>query len=150
VDLQRLEAALRRSRADAAWVGWGFVAERPEFAELCERLGIVFIGPTAAAMRRLGDKIASKRLADDLGVPLAPWSGGCGGRVGGGGRGAAGRSPGAGRRGSAPGCSSGPVRAAVAVGCAGSTGRRPWARRSRRPAGRRARPSAPRPSSWSG
>ena len=76
VDLQRLEAALRRSRADAAWVGWGFVAERPEFAELCERLGIVFIGPTAAAMRRLGDKIASKRLADDLGVPLAPWSGG--------------------------------------------------------------------------
>ncbi|HXM58122.1 MAG TPA: carboxyl transferase domain-containing protein [Candidatus Dormibacteraeota bacterium] len=76
VDLGRLEEALRRSRAEAAWVGWGFVAERPEFAELCERLGVVFIGPSACAMRRLGDKIASKRLAEGLGVPLAPWSGG--------------------------------------------------------------------------
>ncbi|HSR24505.1 MAG TPA: biotin carboxylase N-terminal domain-containing protein, partial [Candidatus Eisenbacteria bacterium] len=76
VDMERLESALRRSRADAAWVGWGFVAERPEFAELCERLGVVFIGPGACAMRRLGDKIASKRLAEELAVPLAPWSGG--------------------------------------------------------------------------
>jgi acetyl/propionyl-CoA carboxylase alpha subunit/acetyl-CoA carboxylase carboxyltransferase component len=76
VDMRRLEDALRRSRADAAWVGWGFVAERPEFAELCERLGVLFIGPSARAMRRLGDKIASKRLAEELGVPLTPWSGG--------------------------------------------------------------------------
>ena len=76
VDLAQLERALLRSRADAAWVGWGFVAERPEFAELCERLGVVFIGPSACAMRRLGDKVASKRLAGELAVPLAPWSGG--------------------------------------------------------------------------
>ena len=33
------------TRADAAWVGWGFVAEHPAFAELCERLGIAFVGP---------------------------------------------------------------------------------------------------------
>jgi acetyl/propionyl-CoA carboxylase alpha subunit/acetyl-CoA carboxylase carboxyltransferase component len=76
LDHARLEAALRESRADAAWVGWGFVAEQPEFAELCERIGIVFIGPSARAMRLLGDKIGSKRLGRDLGVPLAPWSGG--------------------------------------------------------------------------
>jgi acetyl/propionyl-CoA carboxylase alpha subunit len=76
VDMQRLEDALRRCRADAAWVGWGFVAERPEFAELCERIGVVFVGPSGCAMRRLGDKIASKRLAEELAVPLAPWSGG--------------------------------------------------------------------------
>ena len=45
LDYESLERALTESRADAAWVGWGFVAEHPEFAELCERLGIVFVGP---------------------------------------------------------------------------------------------------------
>ena len=76
LDLAALERALTAARADAAWVGWGFVAELPEFAELCERLGIVFIGPDAGIMRLLGDKIAAKRVAQDAGVPIAPWSGG--------------------------------------------------------------------------
>ena len=58
------------------WVGWGFVAEDPEFAELCRRLGIVFIGPEPEVMRRLADKIAAKQLAEAAGVPVLPWSGG--------------------------------------------------------------------------
>ena len=45
LDYARLERALVETGADAAWVGWGFVAEHPAFAELCERLGIVFVGP---------------------------------------------------------------------------------------------------------
>ncbi|MGH3425068.1 MAG: acetyl/propionyl/methylcrotonyl-CoA carboxylase subunit alpha, partial [Nocardioidaceae bacterium] len=69
-----LERALRESGVDAAWVGWGFVAEDPAFAELCERLGITFVGPSADAMRRLGDKIGSKLLAEEVDVPVAPWS----------------------------------------------------------------------------
>ena len=69
-----LERALRETRADAAWVGWGFVAEDPSFAELCERVGVTFIGPSAEAMRRLGDKIGSKLIAEEVGVPVAPWS----------------------------------------------------------------------------
>ena len=76
LDYPRLERALVASGADAAWVGWGFVAEHAEFAELCERLGIVFIGPTAAVMRRLADKISAKRLAEEAGLPVAPWSNG--------------------------------------------------------------------------
>ena len=76
LDLAALERALVDSTADAAWVGWGFVAERPEFAELCERLGIVFIGPSAEVMRRLGDKIGAKLLAEQADVPVAAWSGG--------------------------------------------------------------------------
>jgi acetyl/propionyl-CoA carboxylase alpha subunit/acetyl-CoA carboxylase carboxyltransferase component len=76
LDLDRLEEALVRTRADAAWVGWGFVAERPEFVELCDRLGVTFIGPPAAVMRRLGDKITSKQVAEAADVPVAPWSGG--------------------------------------------------------------------------
>ena len=76
LDYDRLERALTETRADAAWVGWGFVAEHPAFAELCDRLGIVFVGPEADVMRALGDKIEAKKLAEEAGVPVAPWSGG--------------------------------------------------------------------------
>ncbi len=74
LDLAVLERALRETGADAAWVGWGFVAEDPAFAELCERLGVTFVGPSADAMRRLGDKIGAKLIAEEAGVPVAPWS----------------------------------------------------------------------------
>jgi acetyl/propionyl-CoA carboxylase alpha subunit/4'-phosphopantetheinyl transferase EntD len=76
VDLERLEQALCVTRADAAWVGWGFVAEQPAFAQLCARLGVTFVGPSPAVMRLLGDKIAAKQLAERAGVPVVPWSGG--------------------------------------------------------------------------
>jgi acetyl/propionyl-CoA carboxylase alpha subunit/acetyl-CoA carboxylase carboxyltransferase component len=76
LDHAELERALLASRADAVWVGWGFVAEDPAFAELCRRLGMLFIGPSPEAMRMLGDKIEAKLLAEKSGVPVAPWSGG--------------------------------------------------------------------------
>ena len=76
LDYDELERALTETHADAAWVGWGFVAEHPEFAELCERLGIVFVGPDADVMRALGDKVEGKRLAEKADVPVAAWSGG--------------------------------------------------------------------------
>jgi acetyl/propionyl-CoA carboxylase alpha subunit/acetyl-CoA carboxylase carboxyltransferase component len=76
LDYDALERALRETGAEAAWVGWGFVAEHPAFAELCERLGVVFVGPSSETMRLLGDKIRSKQLAEAAGVPVAPWSGG--------------------------------------------------------------------------
>ena len=76
LDHGALERALIQTRADAAWVGWGFVAEQPEFADLCARLGILFIGPDPAVMRLVGDTIAAKRLAEACGVPVAPSSGG--------------------------------------------------------------------------
>src|SRR5712671_5667579 len=76
LDYAELERALRACRADAVWPGWGFGSEKAEFAELCDRLGIIFIGPSAEVMRRLGDKIESKLLAERAEVPLASWSGG--------------------------------------------------------------------------
>ena len=75
LDLEAIERALVAARADAAWVGWGPLSERPELVELCERLGIVFVGPDSGVMRLAGDKVASKRLAEEAGVPVAPWSG---------------------------------------------------------------------------
>ncbi|MBV9001005.1 MAG: hypothetical protein JO304_18225, partial [Solirubrobacterales bacterium] len=75
LDLEALERALRASRADAAWVGWGLMAEQPEFAELCERLVIVFVGPRPGAMRLLEDEVAAKQLAERVGIRVAPPSG---------------------------------------------------------------------------
>jgi len=75
LDYERLERALTAAKVDAVWVGWGFVAEHAEFAELCERLHLVFVGPNSRAMRRLGDKISAKRLAEDAGLSVSPWSG---------------------------------------------------------------------------
>ena len=74
LDLVVLERALLDTGADAVWVGWGFVAEDPTFVDLCDRLGVCFIGPTADSMRKLGDKIGSKLIAEEVGVPVAPWS----------------------------------------------------------------------------
>jgi len=74
LNLAALERALVETKADAAWVGWGFVAEDPAFAELCDRIGVTFVGPSAEAMRKLGDKIGAKLIAEEVGVPVAPWS----------------------------------------------------------------------------
>ncbi|MCW2716464.1 carboxyl transferase domain-containing protein [Pseudonocardia sp.] len=74
LDYAELERALRVARADAVWPGWGFVSEKADFARLCRDLDIVFIGPSPEVMERLGDKIAAKMLAEEVGVPLAAWS----------------------------------------------------------------------------
>ena len=74
LDLDLLGKALVETGADAAWVGWGFVAEDPAFAELCEKIGVAFVGPSPDAMRKLGDKIGAKLIAEEVGVPVAPWS----------------------------------------------------------------------------
>ncbi|MGI5128542.1 carboxyl transferase domain-containing protein [Pseudonocardia sp. CA-107938] len=76
LDYAELARALRECDADAVWPGWGFVSEKSDFARMCRQLGIVFIGPSPEVMERLGDKIASKKLAEEVGVPMAAWSGG--------------------------------------------------------------------------
>ena len=76
LDYERLERALVATGAEAVWPGWGFVSERADFVDMCERLGITFIGPSGDMMRKLGDKITSKLLAEESKLPVAPWSGG--------------------------------------------------------------------------
>ena len=79
LDHAELERALQASGADAVWVGWGFVAEDAAFAELCARLDITFIGPSPEAMRRLGDKVEAKLMAEASNVPGRPVVGRSGG-----------------------------------------------------------------------
>jgi acetyl/propionyl-CoA carboxylase alpha subunit/acetyl-CoA carboxylase carboxyltransferase component len=76
VDYGVLERALAQARAEAVWVGWGFVAEHAQFADLCREMGTIFIGPDGEVMRRLGDKIAAKRLAEKARIGVAEWSNG--------------------------------------------------------------------------
>lgn len=69
---EKILEACKCSSADAVHPGYGFLSENAEFSELCATNGLAFIGPSAAAMRRIGSKIEAKQLAVAQGVPIAP------------------------------------------------------------------------------
>lgn len=58
--------------ADAIHPGFGFLSENADFAEACEKAGLIFIGPSAKSIRLLGDKVSCKALALQVGLPLVP------------------------------------------------------------------------------
>jgi pyruvate carboxylase len=62
----------REAGADAIHPGYGLLSENPDFVEACDAAGIVFIGPTAATMRALGDKASARQVAIAAGVPVIP------------------------------------------------------------------------------
>lgn len=66
--------ALLDAKCEAVWLGWGFLAEDAVFVAMLEKAGLLSLGPSAQAMALLGDKIAAKKLAEDAGVPVVPWS----------------------------------------------------------------------------
>ncbi len=70
--IDRIVQACCSTGADAVHPGYGFLSERPDFARALADAGIAFIGPDAAAMAAMGDKIASKRLAAAAGVSTVP------------------------------------------------------------------------------
>jgi 3-methylcrotonyl-CoA carboxylase alpha subunit len=65
-------AAARASGAQAIHPGYGFLSENAAFAEACEKAGLVFIGPPAAAIRAMGSKSEAKRLMEKAKVPTVP------------------------------------------------------------------------------
>ena len=70
LDVGRVVAAAKVTGCDALHPGYGFLSERPELAAACEEEGVIFIGPSAAAMRRSGDKATARALAKELDVPI--------------------------------------------------------------------------------
>jgi urea carboxylase len=75
LDAEAVIAAAKQTGAQAIHPGYGFLSENADFAEACERAGIVFIGPTAAQMRQFGLKHRSKEIALASDVPLLPGTG---------------------------------------------------------------------------
>ena len=70
--VDKLIDAARRAGAEAVHPGYGFLAERPDFAEACLDAGLVFIGPPAAAISVMGDKQAARETVKAAGVPVVP------------------------------------------------------------------------------
>src|SRR5579883_2490907 len=69
---EKMIEVARQSGAEAIHPGYGFLSENAAFAEACEAAGIVFIGPSAAAMRAMGSKSEAKRLMTEARVPVVP------------------------------------------------------------------------------
>lgn len=74
LNIPRIIAAAEITGAEAIHPGYGFLAENAEFAEICERSNIVFIGPTPEQIRVMGDKARARRTMEELGVPVIPGS----------------------------------------------------------------------------
>jgi 3-methylcrotonyl-CoA carboxylase alpha subunit len=72
LSIDRLIEAAKSSAAQCIHPGYGFLSENADFAEACARVGIVFVGPPAAAIRTMGLKDSAKALMEKAGVPIVP------------------------------------------------------------------------------
>ncbi|MCX6625001.1 MAG: ATP-grasp domain-containing protein [Acidobacteria bacterium] len=72
LNIERILAAASATRAEAIHPGYGFLSENAAFASACQAAGIVFIGPSAAAIRSMGSKTEGRRLAKAGGAPTVP------------------------------------------------------------------------------
>ena len=71
LDAHQVVAAALATGCDAIHPGYGFLAENPDFARLCEAKELIFVGPSPEALELFGDKLKARDLAERLGVPLA-------------------------------------------------------------------------------
>eukprot|EP00667_Euglena_gracilis_P012227 EG_transcript_12535 len=72
LDIPDIIRAAQEAQVDAIHPGYGFLSEKPEFVRACEEAGIIFLGPTAEAMDRLGSKTEARILAESLQIPTVP------------------------------------------------------------------------------
>ncbi|MEO5343423.1 MAG: acetyl-CoA carboxylase biotin carboxylase subunit [Gammaproteobacteria bacterium SHHR-1] len=74
LNVHRIANLAASTGCDAVHPGYGFLSENPELAEACERRGIVFIGPSAEVIRRMGDKTEARQAMVAAGLPVTPGS----------------------------------------------------------------------------
>lgn len=72
LNAERVIEAARAANADAVHPGYGFLSERRHFARACEEAGLVFVGPAADALDRMGSKTGARKLMIAAGVPIVP------------------------------------------------------------------------------
>ena len=72
LDINTIIRIAKEKNVDAIHPGYGFLSENPDFVDACEKNGITFIGPSSSLMRKMGDKISSKKIAIEANVPIIP------------------------------------------------------------------------------
>ncbi len=70
--VDKIVEAAKRAGAEAIHPGYGFLSENPALADACEAAGVVFVGPSAAAIRAMGSKSSAKAIMAQAGVPITP------------------------------------------------------------------------------
>lgn len=75
LDIDSILRVAREARADAIHPGYGFLSENPDFATACRDAGLIFVGPPAPVMIKLGNKVSARALAESAGVPVMPATG---------------------------------------------------------------------------
>jgi acetyl-CoA carboxylase, biotin carboxylase subunit len=75
LNIPAIISAAEVTGADSVHPGYGFLAENDEFAGVCERCGLTFIGPSSGLMRQMGDKVRARHLMSEAGVPVLPGTG---------------------------------------------------------------------------
>jgi acetyl-CoA carboxylase biotin carboxylase subunit len=78
LNISSVVAAAETTGCEAVHPGYGFLAENPDFVRACEENDLVFVGPDADVMARMGDKVEAKRELAEAGVPLVPGTGAVG------------------------------------------------------------------------
>ena len=74
LNINRIVDLAINTGADAIHPGYGFLSENPKFPEVCEKRGVIFIGPSSKTIAMMGDKIESKKLMRSVGVPVVEGS----------------------------------------------------------------------------
>ncbi len=74
LNIPAIISAAEITNVDAIHPGYGFLAESPQFAEICEACNIKFIGPRASVIRLMGDKVEARRAMTEAGLPVLPGS----------------------------------------------------------------------------
>ena len=72
IDIEKVISAVEETKANAVHPGYGFLSENAKFARALSDIGVTFIGPPERAIKSMGDKITSKKIAQDAGVNTVP------------------------------------------------------------------------------
>ncbi len=70
LDVDAIVALAKEREIDAIHPGYGFLSENPELARACDKAGIIFVGPRVESLQQLGDKLAARKIAESVGVPI--------------------------------------------------------------------------------
>jgi len=69
---RKIIEAAKKLNADGIHPGYGFLSENADFAELCEKNNIIFIGPKSKSIKMMGDKLAAKNAVKNYDIPMVP------------------------------------------------------------------------------